>query len=509
MRALLQLGYDSYVTFKEDSMDLVPLRYPASGKYRVVILIKNPVQLHKIEDSYFKGLKKLGVKKKEILVVGFEPQGGKVDTVGWLVNNLDLVLKKSKCKLLMVCDSKMYEYITGVKSSKGHCSYDKSKIFDYEVNCVPIINYRAINYNIQLAKKLVDGMNSIGIALNSLPKQLNIRDVEDAYYPTSQAEIEEALWLLLEQENLAVDIEAFSLSHLETGIGTISFSQDKKTAVCFSVEYVKLGERTTNDNLRGLLAWFFKETKAMLYFHRAQYDVKILIFDLFMKRKPNNYAGFVEGAKCFRNFEDTMLLTYVCTNNTTQNVLNLKDNTIEYSGNYAIDIKDITKHEPSVVREYNARDTCNTMYLWEKYVYTMLKENQVEAYEVLKATVLPLIQADIHGIHIDIGIAKKLKKDVGNEIKAIQKDIAKLDCVNSFRIARTKEETWNYNLTSKTKVKKVPKELIEFNANSGTQTADLIHTFLNVDVVDTTKTGLPSMSVDSISALKNTMFPKS
>jgi DNA polymerase-1 len=488
-------------------MDLIPYKLPPSKSYRVVILIKNPVIHHHIRENYVKKLNTYGIKDSEILIIGFNPQGGKKDTVGWLTNNVDTVLEKSRCKMLMVCDSKMYEYITGVKSSKGHCSYDVSTIFKYKTNCVPITNYRAINYNTQLAKKLIDGMNSLDIAINSLPKKINIRDVKYAEYPNTYDEIEKALHGLLNEQVLAVDIEAFSLSHLETGIGTISFSKDEDHAVCFCVEYIKLGEKTSAIALRKLLVWFFTNCTAKYLFHRAQYDVKILIFDLFMWRKSDNYAGFVDGANTFKNFEDTMILTYVATNNTTQNVLNLKDNTMEFAGNYAIDIKDITKHNPKVVLEYNAKDTCNTMYLWGKYIDKVTRDQQWTAYKVLRDTVMSLVQADIHGIHISMRKAKSLEKQIRKEIQDIKTEIMSMDCVKSFRLSNTKKANWEYNLKSKTKVKSLPDVLEEYNPNSGTQTADLIHTYLNVEVTDTTKTGLPSMTVDSLTALKNILYP--
>ena len=262
--------------------------------------------------------------------------------------------------------------------------------------------------------------------------------------------------------------------------------------MAFSVEYKEKGERCSNIIVRKLLVKFFTNCEAKYYFHRAQFDIKILIFDLFMWRQSGNYKGFVHGMNAFKNFEDTMILVYVCTNNTSQNVLNLKDNTIEFSGNYAINVKDITEHEPEIVLNYNGRDGCNTMYLWDKYIDKMQREEQVKAYEVLKNTVLPLVQADIHGIHINKRKSLTLKKEVKKEIEGIQQSILDLKCVREFRKQKTIKEVWEYNLKAKTKVKKLPAELVEFNPNSGTQVAELLHDFLKVEVIDTTKTGLPS-----------------
>ena len=489
-------------------MDLVPYKIPPSGNYRVVILIKTPVDVNSIEKHYVNDLHKYGVKDSEILIVGFEPQGSKKDTIGWLKNNLDIILSKSKCKMLMVCDSKMYEYITDVKASKGHCSYDKSVIFKYEVNCVPVISYKAINFNPQLAKKLSDSMNSLDIAIHSLPKSINVRSIKDVQYPTKRSDIFKCLRELLSAENLAIDIETFGLDHLNAGIGTISFSKHKNHAIAFCVDYQKLGERINNTGIKSLLKWFFQKCKAKFYFHRGQYDLKILIYELFMEQQPGNYTGFVEGMRAFKNFNDTLILTYVCTNNTTQNTLNLKDNTIEFSGNYAIDIKDITKHEPKVVLEYNARDTCNTMYLWEKYADTMYKENQVKAYEVLRNTVLPLVQADIHGLHISKRKAVSLEKKVRKEIEEINNEIKSLNCVKEFREQNARQKVWEYNLKSKSKIKQYKGELAEFNPNSSTQVSKLLHDYLGIEVLDRTKKGQPSVTVDSLLALKHHLSKK-
>ena len=486
-------------------MELHTFTSPPNRKYRIVMLLGQDINEVALRKYYIEPLEEeYGIDPKDVLAVGYSIKSGKAANVEWLSNNLPTVLKSAKAKVLLVLDSKLFEYITGKKSSKFQCSYTQSTIFEVNINTTPIINYKAVKYNVSLGDRLTTGLGAVKLALSNLPTTVSVRNIKHVNYPINKLDIYKQLFALIDCPILSVDIEAFGLSHLTAGIGTIAFSPDIDSAIAFSVCYTKTGIRDKRGYTHKILKAFFKAYKGKTLFHRAQYDVMILIYELFMEGDPSNWIGFVEGTKAFSNIEDSMLMLYCCTNNTNQNTLNLKDNTIAFAGNYAIDIRDIKLHDPMVVLEYNARDTVNALWLYHKYKDQLEAENSTAAYRVLVEAVVPLVQAEIHGIHIDKQEADKLDRDIGRKIQRLISRITKSALVKEYRKYATLEAIWEYNLKGKTKVidsNNFP--LVEFNPNSGTQVAKLIHTFNEIEVLDKTKKGSPSMTVDSLVKLKH------
>jgi DNA polymerase-1 len=494
-------------------MEAVVFYDNAKPPFKLVILIKNDyLKKGAMYKHYMAPLKKLGLVDKDVLCLSLKYVNGKAlkkSTMEWIDNNLVPTLIKSGTKTVAVADSKYFEYLTGNKSSSYIKSFCNSNIKGLEhINCVPLINYKAITHNASMQTKMKLSLSSIPDALTMLPSSLGARLVKYQYYPNTLADIEDALDKLLNHPALSVDIEAFALDHTEAGIGTISFSTDQDTCVAFRVQYERIGERSKGILIYELLVDFFLCYKGKLILHGGQYDIKVLVYELFMK-DGRDYEGLAQGLKCFDNIEDTMLMTYVCTNNTVQNVLNLKDNTMEFAGNYAIDIKDITIHEPPVVLEYNGRDTCNTMYLYNKFKAKIIREKLSLAYKVLKDFILVGVQLEICGFPMSMDHSKDLEQTIRREITSIGDNINNHSCVKDYLTKTRADQLFQLNLESKTKIYNIrtyPFE--EFNPNSDTQVADLIHNYLQVAIEDTTKTGLPSMTTDSLIAIKHKLKDK-
>jgi DNA polymerase-1 len=488
-------------------MKIITFTNEKKESYRLAILIKEEyVDKFPIRDYYVTPLLlEQGIKTSDIICIGlryFNNSTPKTKCIEWFKNNMLPYLKAYNIKAIGVADSKYFEFITGNKSSEFIKSYCKSN-FDTYINVIPFISYKAINYNVHMALRLTESLKSTRAALADLPPSCNARVVKNQYYPSTTEEIESSLDNLLNYELLAVDLETFSLDHRYAGIGTIAFSSDEDSCIAFKVQYQSQGERTVNPVVYGLLRKFFDNYEGKLLFHRGSYDIKILIFELFMEY-DEDYKGMVYGLSKFESIEDTMLMTYVCTNNTVQNVLNLKDNTLEFAGNYAIDMNDITKHEPKSVLTYNGRDTCNTVYLYNKYKDKLIVEKQTTAYQILKDFILVGVQLEIRGFPIDIEYSKALYEDVKREIEYIEKSILNSKLLQKYLVHRHLQEIWEYNLSVTKKVANTstyPKPT--FNVNSDTQLADFIHNYLGVEVVEFTKTGSPSMTINTLTELKH------
>lgn len=491
-------------------MEAITFEEGATAPFKLVILIKEKhLDKAHLKNHYIDPLvRNMGMKAKDIVCVGLRYINNKAlkDTsLDWFENNLIPILNKTEAKAIAIADSNYFYYITGNKSSSYIKSYCKSVFKQLKVSCVPIINYAAINHNIAMASKLTESLKVIPNAISGLPSDLGTRVVRYQYYPDDIHAIAEYLDTLLGLPEIAVDLETFGLDHREAGIGTISFSPDEDTCIAFKVQYQTLGERDTDLNIYIALRDFFVSYKGVLLFHRGSYDIKILVYELFMSH-DEDYEGMVYGLKQFENIEDTMLMTYVCTNNTIQNVLNLKDNTLEFAGNYAIEVEDITIHEPSLVLEYNGRDTSNTMYLYYKYLDKLARENLSASYTILKDFILVGVQLEIRGFPMSIEHSKQLYEEVSTAMVEIEELILGTNIVKGYLEQLHKNNVWNYNLESKTRIVHVdtyPRP--EFNINSDSQLGSLIHEHLGVDVVNTTDTGLPSMTTDSLIEMSHSL----
>ena len=131
-----------------------------------------------------------------------------------------------------------------------------------------------------------------------------------------------------------------------------------------------------------LLRQFFILYAGKMIFHNALFDCKHIIHQFF----PNNPDSRVEmhkGLYAFKNVEDSMLYTYIAKNSRTEVKLDLKSNSLEFAGNYAVDVKDATKLPTDVLLEYNLKDCLATWFVYDKYRDIVIRDNLLESYLVV------------------------------------------------------------------------------------------------------------------------------
>ena len=134
-----------------------------------------------------------------------------------------------------------------------------------------------------------------------------------------------------------------------------------------------------------------------------------------------NYEGMIDGIEILtKNFDDTKLISYLATNNTIKNELNLKALSSEFAGNYAEDnIKDTSKISIDKLLKYNLKDTLSTWFAYHKYHPVMIKDQQETIYlNLFKPSVKTLLQTELCGLPISpnkIQIAKNKLLDLQNK----------------------------------------------------------------------------------------------
>ena len=212
-----------------------------------------------------------------------------------------------------------------------------------------------------------------------------------------------------------------------------------------------------------------------------------------------NYAGLLEGLEVLtKNFHDTKLITYLATNSCAGNVLGLKPNTQEFSGNYAIECNDTTKIPKADLLKYNGIDVLSTFYLFKKNYPLMIKDEQLSIYQtIFLPSVKVIVNMQLVGMCLDMD--QVIKAEQG--LKAI-KDIQLVQIQNSPLIKQV-EETLTYQAwikdfeDRKAKAKKPenikPREIpkpVKFNPASPKQLIELIYNQLGFEITDRTDTGL-------------------
>jgi DNA polymerase-1 len=304
-----------------------------------------------------------------------------------------------------------------------------------------------------------------------------------------------ALDSLHQYPTLTCDIEAFSLEFYKAGIGSIAFAWNQHEGIAFSVDYNELptptdlgffGYQLTNQKIRTLLTAFFLSYKGTLIYHNITYDAKVLTYELFMKNMLDT-AGMIEGIKAMtKDVHCTKIITYLATNSCAGNVLGLKENSQEFTGNYSQqEIKDIRRIPKDQLLRYNLLDCLATWFVFNKNLPRMINDKQDKIYNTLMLPGIKVVmQEELCGMPIDM--AQVLQAEhlaVLSQSKEIQ----------DYTLQLQKEEMVKKNLLLKVKVKPLEDFAdIAFNPNSNQNLQGLLHDQWKLPVIDTTDSGSPA-----------------
>ena len=379
---------------------------------------------------------------------------------------------------LFVCDAGYFKVLTGqVKTEYCYGQFYPCKL-DNRFKVLLGLNYMAFKYDPSLLNKL---QTSIDCLKGNTSSEEVITKAEYS---------DEHLMDLLAYPKLAVDIETRGLQFYKCGIVSIAFGIDKHSGIAFRVtDKAKLRE-------------FFEKYEGTLIFHNASFDVKVLIYELFMK-DINDQEGLQYGLHTmYKDIEDTKIIAYLALNSTGKPSYKLKDLAFEYTGKYALDdIGDIDKVDTATLLKYNLTDVCATWYVYEKYKPIMIADNQESLYkELLIPTQKVLTHTEMNGLYMDMTEVPKLKEMLKNSIDEAHNKLVAFDEVKQAEkeLAQIKLDKIN------AKLKKKKKESINFKINlrSSDQLRYLLYDVLKLPVLRYTKAKAPSTSKDAIVELK-------
>ena len=377
------------------------------------------------------------------------------------------------------------------------------------------INYQALIFNPALEAKLDKSVQTLAdvVTGNYMPPGHNI--IQGASYPSTLDAIAKALKDLHQYPELSCDIEGFSLRFNEAGIGTIAFAWDEHNGVAFACDYYASAKTFTSDpewpgsnirnpKVRALLKEFFTTYKGKLTWHNASYDLKAIIYALWMEGMLDT-EGLLKGLEIMADqFDDTKIIAYLATNSTAGNVLGLKSLAHEFAGNWAKDdIKDIRKIPLDELLKYNLVDCLSTWYVKNKFTPIMVEDNQETLYkELMLPSLRAIIQMELTGMPMSAERVQQVKSN----LTAIQQEhltkIVDSPLIKVLNLVIQTSEMEKANAKLKTKQHPLEKfSDVTFNPNSGPQLQRLLYEQMGLPVIDYTDTKQPATGADTIEKL--------
>lgn len=505
------------------------IQFESSTRHSVALLVKGTAfKQHELEANYVNPLISLGIPRAEMIAftLDYDEKGkAPVTHIKSYLGKLLPALDSLGVQTLYVTDAAFFKTLTKQGKADPHFGYVlpcKMEGFEH-LNVVLGLNYQQLIYNPDLQAKLDLSLKTLASHMQGTYQALGANIIHSAQYPETPESIAAALRGLLEYQALTCDIEAFSLRFEEAGIGTVAFAWDEHNGIAFPCDYFAYpsqneegnwGLKGTNPIVRDLLREFFEHYQGKVIWHNAAYDVKVILYTLWMK-DPLDTEGLLYGLEIMsRHFDDTKVIAYLATNSTAGNVLGLKALAHEFAGNWAVEeITDIRRIPKKDLLQYNLVDALSTWYVHKKFYPIMVQDNQEGLYHSLMLPSLKLIiQIELTGMPMNrerIQVAKKKLETLANGyLDTLQNS----PVIKMFNLILQKSE-WEKDFEGRKAKAKNPDKIMPkhidafadkaYNPNSGPQTQRLLYEMMGLPVIDLTDTKQPATGGDTLEKLLN------
>ena len=481
-----------------------------SGHYPVAVLMKQyTFDQGLIHKHYIEPLKIRGIPQEDCIAFTLSYENAKKVSAAQVKSysaNLLKTLDRVHTKYIYCTDGTYFKYLTGQKKAEVHLGYAlPCAVPGYEhMKVVLGVNYQVLVFAPDKKAHIDQGLDALcGVYKgNYVPPGDQI--IHSEFYPKTANEIRNALMELHKFPHLAMDIEGYSLRLDESGIATFALAWTKHDFVAFPVDLNDLGAkdadgnyhyRKDNKEVREILKDFLRQYMGGKRFHSATYDVKHLIYNLWM-RDPLDYKSCLEGLDIMtRNLDCTKVLSYLAVNSCSGNTLGLKYQSQEFTGNYAQDdIKDIRKIDLPNLLRYNGVDCMATNYAFDKHMPTVVADQQLELYNgLMKDSMRLIINVELVGLPMCPNkvteTKEKLEKLQEGYLRTIQDH--PLTSKLNFMLQTAAMEAAN----AKLKTKQHPLEKfadVVFNPGSNLQLQKLLYDLMGLPIIARTPTKAPA-----------------
>lgn len=399
---------------------------------------------------------------------------------------------------VLVADSEYFKVMAKVTKPDAYIGYFFGDTFKF----LYVPSYKQIFYHPEETKeKITRALDSIKASEQGKYCSPGSNIIKDEYYPSTTKDIAVLLKSLANRPILTCDIETYSLKHVDAGLGSICFCWDKHSGCAFKIDK---SSDSKNQEVRDLLKEFFINYKGTLIFHNIAFDVTVLIYQLFMKDVLDQ-KGLLKGLDIMlKNWEDTKLMTYLCTNSCSGNNLSLKYQAQAYAGNWAQDeISNIDKIPEEELLRYNLIDGLSTWFVYEKYKDTLVAEKQDKLYrEIFKPTTKDIIQMQLTGIPLNYDKVLEAEQKLNDDKNQALSVITANKYIIKFKEVLNQEAVDKYNSTHKKQITLADVDE-SFNPNSGIQIKKLLYDLIKLPVINLTESKQPATDGDTLKALLN------
>ena len=297
--------------------------FGGQGKFKHAVLIK-PIALRQKEiEGYY--LKNMVIDPKDVIAFDLkfpenQSKNPSVKMAKEYLSSLLVGLRNLGVKNILVADSTYFKVLTKQQKVEPHYGYvlpSKFEGFEDDFNVVTCPNYNAIFHNPAMEKKIDLALKTFSDFINGEYQELHGNVIHSARYITDPDEavsfIENELPLYPE---LGIDAETFSLKFYKAKIATLGFAWDTHNGAVISIDLTHSHE--VAGRIKKALKQFFINYEGKSVYHNANYDIKVLCYELFMK-DISDIEGMIQGITALtRNFDDTKLITYLALNNTSR-----------------------------------------------------------------------------------------------------------------------------------------------------------------------------------------------
>lgn len=509
--------------------------FTENTQYPLAILIKaTAFRKSELEEHYVNPLIGMGISSNQVIAMTLEYENGKasVKLIKAYLEKLLKALDQVGVKMLYVADGAYFKVLTKQAKAEPYLGYVlPCKIKDYEhMEVVLGINHQTTIFDPRQSTKIELGLRAIAAKMLGQAPVMGGNIIHSASYPETLADVLAGLRGLMTHPELTCDTETFGLE-LDAGIGTIAFAWDQHNGIAFPIDsapvwlpngshdpvlkswaYNKVDIAACyhfekpNQEVKALLVDFFRSYKGKITYHRGAFDIKHIIYHLFMKH-PLDYEGMLDGLEVMtRDMDDTLLIAYLATNSTAGNTLGLKHLAHEFAGNYAVEeINDIRRIKLPDLLQYNLIDCLSTWYVKNKYYPVMVQDQQEELYKNLFLPSLKtIIQMELVGMPMKPQQLLEVKKQLLLEQEAQRALIVTSPIIKMLNLLIQTSEMEKAN--AKLKVKQHPLSKfadVQFNPNSGPQLQRLLYEQMGLPVIDFTDTKQPATGADTIEKLIN------
>ena len=480
------------------------------NSFPIAILIKEEhFESNMLYDYYVAPMVQQGIPRGDIIAIGIPGGKLKAAEIKEHLNTMLPDLQKAGIKYLFVADANYYKVLAKkTKTTNMHGEVFTAHYPGYEQFKVCLsINYMAIKHNPTVHDQLALSVRGFVTFINNGQSLFANSVIHKGYYPEDLESISQALLELQQHPVLTCDIETFGLRFNTSGIATISFAWNKHEGVAFDIAHSREYQGEI-DNIYVLLRLFFDNYKGKLIFHNALFDVKHLIYQLYMNEKYDIDQMHI-GLDVFENVDDSQLLTFLALNSTTNIKLDLKSNAYEFAGNYAKDdIKDVTKIPLPELLEYNLVGACCTWYVYDKYMPIVIEDEQLIPYNtIIQPSLKVLLKMMLVGLPIDpekvLEAKGELETLMAQYLNTIKKSPFFAEVNFSLRLAAQAKK--NSELKRKYKSLRDFSD-ITFNPGSDQQKQVLLYEIMGFTPMDFTDSGAPACGKKTLQKLLDVLI---